>query len=380
MKRYKTFQYRIYPTTSQADLIQRTFGCCRFVYNYYLELQTANHEKGGAYLSKTQTNNHCNRILKNDYPFLREVDKFAITNSLWNLDVAFQGFWKKRSRYPVFKSKRHSKKTYQTNYSNGNIVVMDGAIKLPKIRTIKAKIHRPVPDGWSLKSATVSQTKSGKYYCAILFEYEDTIESTAPNMSTAIGLDYKTDGLYVSNRGRVCGSPKYYLENQKKLSWELKKLSRKKPGSKNYEKQRQKVAKQYQHIANKRKDFLHKESLALAKKHDLIFVEDLDMKTIAGSELGIGRSTMDNGWGLFLDMLEYKLEDRGKELIRVDKFFPSSQLCTLCGQQNKKIRSLSVREWECPVCHAIHDRDVNAAENIYREGLRIYRKAHPQVA
>lgn len=380
MKRYKTFQYRIYPTTSQADLIQRTFGCCRFVYNYYLELQTVNREKGGAYLSKTQTNNHCNRVLKEEYPFLRDVDKFAITNSLWNLDAAFQGFWKKRSRYPVFKSKKHSRKAYQTNYSNGNISVMDGAIKLPKVRTIKAKIHRPVPDGWSLKSATVSQTKSGKYYCAILFEYEDNIESTTPDMSTAIGLDYKSDGLYVSNRGRVCGSPKFYLENQKKLSWELKKLSRKKPGSKNYEKQRQKVAKQYQHIANKRKDFLHKESLALAEKHDLVFVEDLDMKSIAGRELGIGKTTLDNGWGMFLDMLEYKLEDRGKELIRVDKFFPSSQLCTLCGQQNKKIRSLSVREWECPVCHAIHDRDVNAAENIYREGLRIYRKAHPQVA
>lgn len=380
MKRYKTYQYRIYPTSGQADLIERTFGCCRFVYNYYLELQTVNREKGCAYLSKTKTNNHCNRVLKEEYPFLRDVDKFAITNSLWNLDAAFQGFWKKRSRYPVFKSKRHSRKAYQTNYSNGNIAVLDGAIKLPKVRTVKAKIHRPVPDGWTLKSATVSQTKSGKYYCAVLFENEDDNENRTPDLSTAIGLDYKSDGLYVSNCGRVCGSPKYYLENQKKLSWELKKLSRKKPGSKNYEKQRQKVAKQHQHIANKRKDFLHKESLALAEKHDLVFVEDLDVKSIAGSDLGIGKTTLDNGWGMFLDMLEYKLEDRGKELVRVDKYFPSSQLCTLCGQQNRKVRSLSVREWECPVCHAIHDRDINAAENIRREGVRIYWKTQQQVA
>lgn len=380
MKRYKTYQYRIYPTSGQADLIERTFGCCRFVYNYYLEHQTKNYESGGAYLSKTKTNNHCNRMLKDEYPFLRDVDKFAITNAIWNLDAAFQGFFKKRTGYPKFKSKRHSKRSYQTNYSNGNIVVLENAVKLPKLGAVKAVVHRSAPADWKLKSATVFQKKSGAYYCSVLFEYEFEEKNRQLDLSTAIGLDYKSDGLYVSDSGSVCGSPKYYLENQKKLSWELKKLSRKKPGSKNYEKQRLRVAKQYEHIANKRKDFLHKEALSLAMNHDVVIVEDLDMRNMAQKPLHIGKATMDNAWGMFVYMLEYKLEERGKQLIKVDKFFPSSQLCTLCGQQNKKVRSLSVREWECPVCHAIHNRDINAAENIRREGVRLYWKTQQQVA
>lgn len=380
MKKYKTYEFRIYPNKSQTDLIQRTFGCCRFVYNHILALQKENYESGSSYLSKTNANNYCNRVLKEEFPFLRDVDKFALTNAIWNLDSAFQGFFKKRTGFPHYKCKKHSRKSYRTNYSNGNIAILDHAIKLPKLKEVKAKVHRAIPQEGKVKSATVFQTKSGKYYCAVLFEIDVPEVHRTLETKKAIGLDYKSDGLYAASDGTVCGSPKYYRACQKRLDRELKKLSRKQYGSKNYEKQRVRVAKMYQHVSNQRKDFLHKESRKLSNKHDIVVVENLNLVKLSSSGLRNGKATLDNGWGLFVYYLSYKLQEQGKELIKVDKFFPSSQLCTLCGSQNKAVRNLSVREWECPVCHSIHNRDINAAENIRREGVRMFAESNPEAA
>ncbi|MBQ8084110.1 MAG: transposase [Clostridia bacterium] len=370
---HKAYKYRIYPNEMQAKQIERTFGCCRFVYNKMLSLQNERYEQGEAFLSKFKANNYCNHVLKNEYEFLKEVDKFALTNSILNLDHAFRNFFDFKARYPKFKCKRTSTKSYTTNFTNGNIAVLDNAIKLPKLKAVKAKIHRPIPGGWTIKGATITQTPAGEYYCSILLEYDHVVSSTKTHQKPiATGLDYKSDGLYVEMSGRVCGSPKHLQKSLKRIAIEQKKLSRKKHGSKNYEKQRLRLAKQHRHIANQRKDHLHKESLFLAKKYDIVCVETLNMRNISNKKFHIGMQTMDNGYGMFLEMLEYKLSDRGGELIKVDKFYPSSQLCSLCGLKNPSVKKLKVRYWECPNCHAIHYRDINAATNIYREGLRIY--------
>lgn len=374
---HKAYKYRIYPNEMQAKQIERTFGCCRFVYNKMLALQNERYELGEKYLTKFKMNNYCNQVLKKEYEFLKEVDKFALTNSIWNLDSAFRNFFDHRAKYPIFKRKRTCQKAYTTNYCNENIAILHNAIKLPKLKSVKAKIHRPIPDGWRIKGATISQVPSGEYYCSVLLEHSDVISNhSSIQKPNATGLDYKSDGLYVSMSGKVCGSPKHLQKALRRVSAEQKKLSRKKPGSNNYEKQRRRLAKQYRHIANQRKDHLHKESFSLAEKYDVICVETLNMRNISNKKFHIGMQTMDNGYGMFLEMLEYKLNDRGKELVKVDKYYPSSQICSLCGLKNPATKKLAIHYWECPNCHAIHNRDVNAANNIYREGLRIYSERH----
>ena len=380
MKENRAFQYRIYPTKEQEALIERTFGCCRFVYNQVLSLQSETYANGGKYISWTNANNYCNQVLKVDYPFLKEVDKFALTNSIIGLDRAFRSFFDKQCGYPSYKSKKRSRKSYTTNYSHNNIVVMDKGIKLPKLKVVKAKVHRKAPSDWTLKGATISQNAAGEYYCSVLYEYEKETANRSLDVNRSIGLDYKSDGLYAASTGVVCGSPKFFREAQKTLAREQRKLSRKKKGSNNYLKQKQKVAKVYRHIANQRTDFLHKEALALAEEWDIVCVETLDMKEMSNRSFGNGKATMDNGYGEFLQILEYKLKDRGKVLVKVDRYYPSSQLCSCCSTLNHSVKRGNLSEWTCPACGATHNRDFNAAENIRREGVRIYLESEPNVA
>lgn len=380
MKENRAFQYRIYPTKEQMDLIEKTFGCCRFVYNQILTLQNETHANGGKYISWTNANNYCNHVLKTDYPFLKEVDKFALTNSIIGLDRAFRSFFDKKCGYPTYKSKRRSRKSYTTNYSNNNIVVLDHGIKLPKLKVVKAKVHRRAPSDWTLKGATISQNSAGEFYCSVLYEYEKETVNCSLDVNRSIGLDYKSDGLYTASTGVVCGSPKFFREAQKTLAREQRKLSRKKKGSNNYLKQKQKVAKVYRHIANQRADFLHKEALALAEEWDIVCVETLDMREMSNGTFGNGKATMDNGYGEFLQILEYKLKDRGKVLVKVDRYYPSSQMCSCCSSINHSVKTENLSEWICPVCGATHNRDFNAAENIRREGVRIYLGSKPNAA
>ena len=378
---HKAFLYRMYPNKEQEQQLQQTFGCVRFVYNRCLDRQEKAHASGEKYLSRTDMNNYCNRELKPAYPFLREVDKFALTNAIFHLDDGYQRKFQGLGGNPKYKSKHKSRRSYTTNITNGNIAVGDRFVKLPKLGKVKAVIHRPAPEEWKLKSATVSQEHDGTYYCSILFEYENiTQKERNPSRSVeVIGLDYKSDGLYVDSEGRTCGSPKYYRKAQKRLAKLQKDLSRKQGARKggkesnNHKKQKKKVAKLHRHIANQRKDFLHKQSTGIANRYDVVCVEDLDMRAMSNKGFGNGKATLDNGYGMFLCMLEYKLADRGKVLIRVGKWYPSSQVCSHCGFQNPGVKALSVRRWECPVCGARHDRDLNAAVNIREEGVRLYR-------
>ncbi len=222
-----------------------------------------------------------------------------------------------------------------------------------------------------LKSAVVSQECDGSYYCSCLYEYEDNISAHKVTYENTIGLDYKSDGLYVSSEGETCGSPKYYRKSQKKLAKLQRKLKNKVLHSSNYNKQQHKISKLHRHIANQRADFLHKKSYEIANRYELVCVENINLKNMSNKDFGNGKATSDNGFGMFLNMLGYKLSNLGKTLIKVDKYYPSSQLCS-CGYQNPITKNLNIRIIKCPVCHKVYDRDVNAAINIKNEGYRLY--------
>ena len=373
----KAYKYRLYPTDEQATMFAKTFGCCRKVYNLMLEEKIDNYKRTGKFATVTPAK------YKKEYPFLKEVDSLALANAQMNLQSAFRNCFdksrKKRNNFPKFKSSKHSRKAYTTNNQNGTVAIVDKGIKLPKIGKVKAVIHR-VPDAaWKLKSVTISQESDGKYYAAVLFEFEQNIVPVT-SLDNAIGLDYASDGLYVDDKGDVGTNHKYYRESHSKLAKEQRRLSRKKgskknePRSHNYLKQLQKVNKIHKHIANQRLDNLHKISTEIANQYDVVCVESLNMRSMSNRSFRNDKATLDNGYGLFLNMLEYKLADRGKYLVKVDKWFPSSQICSCCGARHHKMKDLSIRIMKCD-CGFTMSRDQNAAINIKNEGLRILRNA-----
>jgi putative transposase len=368
----KAIKYRVYPTTEQVNKFTQTFGCCRKVWNLMLADKIAYYKATGESLQTTPAQ------YKKDYTFLKEVDSLALANVQINLQSSYKAFFdrkrKKRNGFPKFKSKKHTRKSYTTNNQKGTIAIIDDKyIKLPKIGKVKAVIHRQPKADWIIKSATVSQESDRTFYISVLFEFEKNIIQVAKS-DNAIGLDYKSDGLYMDSNGNIGSNHKYYRESHRKLAKEQRKLSRK-AGSKknqtksnNYLKQLKRVNKIHRHIANQRLDNLHKLSTEIANQYDVVCVESLDMKAMSNKGFGNGKATLDNGYGLFLNMLEYKLSDRGKYFIKVDKWYPSSQLCSCCGSQKKL--TLSDRIYKCD-CGLKLDRDYNAAINIKNEGLRL---------
>lgn len=365
MKKYKAIKYRIYPNKGQQELILKTFGCSRFIYNYMLEMSIKAHENGESLCTRNSFN-YLLTSLKNDFIWLREVDSRALLSANDNLAAAFSNFFKKNANFPKFHKKKLSG-SYTTKCVNGNIALLDKGIKLPKLGKVKASLHRMPKKDWKLKSATVSQSSDGKFYASVLFEYESNINYQA-DINNAIGLDYASSGLFVDSNGRRGTNHKFYREAQEKLAKEQRKLSRKAKGSKNYYKQLRKTNKIHRHIANQRNDNLHKLSTEIANLYDVVCVEDLNMTAIGNKGFKNGKAAYDNGYGMFLNMLEYKLSDRGKYFVKVDKFYPSSQLCSCCG--NRKKLELSERKYVC-ICGLEIDRDLNAAINIKNEGLRL---------
>ena len=267
-----------------------------------------------------------------------------------------------------FQGLSQSKNSYSTVCINRNIDIENGCIKLPKIGLVKLKQHRKIPVDYKLKSVTISQTPSRKYYVSILFEYEKQVQNK--ELLSFLGLDYSMHELYKDSNSNEPAYPRYYRSAEKKLAKEQRKLSHMQKGSSNRNKQRIKVAKLHEKVADQRKDFLHKLSRQIANAYDCICIEDLNMKAMS-RYLHFGKSVSDNGWGMFTAFLKYKLEEQGKRLIRVDKFFASSQTCNVCGYKNNATKDLSIREWDCPQCGTRHDRDVNAAINIKNEGMRM---------
>ncbi len=371
----RAIKYRVYPTAEQSIMFAKTFSCCRKVYNLMLSDKIESYKSTGKFVTVTPAK------YKKDHPYLKEVDSLALANTQMNLQAAFRNRFsksrKKNNGFPKFKSAKHSRKSYTTNNQHGTVAIIDNKyIKLPKIGKVKTVIHRIPDDSWNIKSATVSQESDDKYYISVLFEIEDAINHYVADKTNAIGLDYASDGLYVDSNGDKGTNHKYYRESHDKLAKAQRKLSRMQGSKKheaksnNYIKQLRKVNKIHRHIADQRLDNLHKISTEIANRYDVVCVESLNMKSMSNKGFGNGKATLDNGYGMFLNMLEYKLSDRNKYLIKVDKWFPSSQICHQCGEVHPEMKNLTIRTMKCD-CGLTISRDRNAAINILREGLRI---------
>lgn len=360
----KSYKYRIYPNKRQQEIITKTFGCCRFVYNTYLAMRIEMYKED----KKTFSYAQCSKDLKNlksDLDWLREVDSTALQSSLRDLDNAYQKFFNNHSGFPKFKSKKSHRFSYRSNCSNENIQYRQGYIKLPKVGLVKTR-GTLVPKGRIL-NATVSQYPSGRYYVSLICTDVEPVPVERTGLS--VGLDLGIKDFCIMSTGEKIPNPKYWGKSSNKLAKLQKNLSRKTKGGSNYDKARIKLARLQEHIANQRKDFLQKLSTEIIKNYDVICVENLDVKEMI-QRRKISDLIVDASWSEFVKQLEYKAQWSGKQVIKIDKFYPSSQTCSKCGYINKDVKNLSVRSWECPNCHSHHDRDINAAANILNEGLK----------
>ena len=361
----KAYKFRIYPNATQKELINKTIGCCRFVYNYYLNERINAYKSEGKTLSVFDNINHLTQLKKQEeFSWLKEVDSHAIQQTLRDLDAAYKNFFKIHSGFPKFKSKKHSKLSYRTT-NTGNIRIENSRISLRKLGKVKFKQDREIVG--RILNATITHTKSEKYFISICVEQEDF--KPLPKTNKSIGLDLGLKDFIITSDGIKYKNESYLKQSLDKLAKLQRQLSRKSIGSNNWNKARIKVAKLQEQIANQRQDYSHKLSTQLVRENDVICIENLRVSNMLKNHK-LARSISDVAWSQFVSQLEYKANWYDKILVKVDSFYPSSKTCSICGYKNLEL-TLADRSWTCPECNTYLDRDINAAKNILNEGLRI---------
>ena len=348
----KGVKFRIYPNKEQQNLINQTLGCCRLIYNMGLDMRNKAFENGEK-VNYSKTSAMLTELKRNDeFSFLRDVEAVALQQSLRDLDKGFINFFQKRARHPRFKSKHNNHQSYRTMNQNNKIRIVGKYIKLPKLGYVKIRQSMDVN---KINNATVMRTPTNKYFVILNVDFEPEIKQ---NDGGSIGIDVGIKEFYSDSNGNVVNNPKHFERYMHKLAREQRRLSRKKKGSNNRNKQRIRVAKVHEKITNQRNDFLQKISTMLISENQVICIEDLKIKNMMRNHK-LARCIGSVSWGNFFN------------IIKVPTMYPSSQTCSCCGYKNPLVKNLAVRKWECPNCHTVHDRDTNASINILNKGLSI---------
>ena len=361
----KAYKYRLYPNKEQQEYFAKCFGCVRFIYNRMLS------DKIEYYKETKQKLNNTPAQYKKEFPWLKEVDSLALANAQMNLQSAYNNFFKRPEvGFPKFKSKKNHYYSYTTNNQGGNIYVSDKYIKLPKIGLVKVKKHRDFEG--IIKSVAVSKKPSGKYYVSVLYEMSESIKEVTP--TSIIGIDLGVKKLLTLSDGNSYENNKYIEKYEKRIKRMQRELSRKVKGSNNYYKCKKKLAVLHSKLANSRKYYIHKITKNITDEYDIVTCEKLHTKEmiISGKKNTLSKNINDACFNEILKQLEYKSKFKGKKFYQIYEYYPSSQTCSGCDNQDKKYKNLNERNYECTKCHLELDRDLNASINIMFEGLKMY--------